>query len=991
MNLARMMSKIVGMTYGGMDEAAWRHQLHSLSPLLRITALRALAGMGEVGARALLTGPSFAQPGLSYPWVWAMTRCLSPETFRVIRLSGHPSHDLLARVRFLLCRRQREHSWQVRRSRSQCLEAMALAIHPLQTLACAVRLLELHGESAVPALLELIRQGPPAAPPGVERQLGLPELLEEKAECAAWALGQLGRACLPELVHDFGHSSPRVQNHLAMAVWYLGTDGTPAMSALLKHDSPASRAALVAMESRASVAVVEHRRGPVWLDSDSVCALAILAYSDQDRAYAAGCLGGFGPAAASTLPILEYLAGDADPSVRVRLTQGLSWGGRPESMAMLTSLLDDPAPDVQRRVRAALRSFPQSSRQQLWASFLDTPRESTARQLAEFGLPVDHEAQVDRMLAECEGLTLAYLLGAVAQLPHPGAHQARILRHLEHPRHEVRYAAAAAARRLPDSGQLRGAWRKRLYDTDPDVAELAVKALAASGHRRWTESELRHLAPQTLSLLLQALSPGQVETRLLLGLLKRGEVATRVCAAHALGDHTRATRATLKALLRGRYDPLSAVALACSRALGRLGYPERAWLLLVSPDPQERAQAYGFFLKLPKLPQELLDAFVSGVLVEPTAIRLLQNRLSVESLLDLFEQTWMNVVAWQADLLAEELARLNRAGLLRLPELLGHPQPLVQRSAVRALATILEGPAEIAYEWLAQQALTLPNPGPDGLQCALMDFVQRSQAWRDPRFTLLLGELSRSGAEGVAGRALELLGRAYAVRPEDCLAELVLAGLNHAGPGPRLRALATAVTQLPVEFWTVTAEGSFERRLLAQAGRFAAQGLPPDELREGLEWAAGAPGNWDALFAPRDSAQVACLLACLPACREAVLKRLWLYTGPLDGPTWRKIFRCATDPEQPVLQADLVQRWPRLVGVALACLPEAAGWVIGLGRAAIKGLLEALDSKGSARRHRTLEVLEHWPDRPRALRLRLRKLALTDPDPEVRKRAEALC
>lgn len=301
---------MTGLVHGGQSELLWGRLLHHDMRYIRLTALRVLSGLGEAGARALLMGPSFRRKGESYPFVWALGRCIHPGLFGALQVSATPAHDLLSRARFLARRAGRPHEWRYRRGRAACAEAIVNSDHPLQTLACTLRMLEMHRDDAIPALLEILR-------------LPAPQFLwDEKAECAAWALGQIGALAVPEIIQEYRNASKRVAEHLAMALWYSGSVGARALPLLLKDESHAATAALLAMEEKASLAMVAAGRGPVWLDEAAVQALAEIAFSEGDRSYAAAALGCFGPAALSGLPILKHLARDPRQEVRLSVALG---------------------------------------------------------------------------------------------------------------------------------------------------------------------------------------------------------------------------------------------------------------------------------------------------------------------------------------------------------------------------------------------------------------------------------------------------------------------------------------------------------------------------------------------------------------------------------------------------------------------------------------------------------------------------------------------
>ncbi|CAN0118001.1 unnamed protein product, partial [Phaeothamnion confervicola] len=290
-----------------MDKERWALFLAGENQPLRLFAMRVCSLNGAEGARILL-GHS-PRKGETYSWLWALSRCAPREEL--------PASHLTPRLKFLLGRQNHVPAWVVRRNREECREALVEAVHPQQILACAVRLLELHDEKAIPVLLDFIRH-PPA---GIES-----DDWEEKAECAAWALGTLGRAAVPEIVQALSDASFRGRRHLSRALWYMGSDAARAVPALLEHYSLEAHSALLAMESAASRQLVAQRLLPVWLDEGSICDLAMLAFSDDldGRLYATTALAaGSGTRLGRFLPILRTLARDPESRVRLRLAESL--------------------------------------------------------------------------------------------------------------------------------------------------------------------------------------------------------------------------------------------------------------------------------------------------------------------------------------------------------------------------------------------------------------------------------------------------------------------------------------------------------------------------------------------------------------------------------------------------------------------------------------------------------------------------------------------
>lgn len=977
------------MLYGGLDATVWRARLGEKSLVLRLTALRALSGMAEVGARALLTGPSFQEPDLGYPWVWALCRCVDPGILRILRLSGHPSQSLLARARFLLQRQARpKREWKVRRSRSRCLEAMAASEHPQQTLAWAVQLLEMHGDHAIPPLLELIRMHPP----------GREELFYEKAECAAWALGRLGRICQSEVLAEYRHASARVRRHLAMALWYLGKSADKAVPLLVADKSRQAHAALVAQEERGSQAMLAARRGPVWLDAEAVESLAGIAFSDGDRQFAAGCLGGFGPACGQTLPILNYLAQDPDESVRHTLVRGLGWGGRPETIPLLTQLRNfDASRQVRDRAQAALESFHSwrlASREALLKMAMEGD-EAALGQLAEVGLP-ECEADLNSFMRRLSDGQLALLLVALARTrPFPSVEAGLLLQNLAQGPPAVRSAAAGCLRHVEQTSEVVRGWRRALCDEDGKVVEAAARALGQlrRGLKELglTAGDLKKLPSRALAALLAEVDPTLLTPDDLLTLLKRPESEPRAAAATALGLLGKPHKRVVQALVKGLDDPQ--VRLSHARALLNLGQLHYAWYLLFSQSPGDHQRALQALDQLPEVPGGLLDEFRRGQLVNEKVIAWLSTRLQPADFLNLVDEALPGLGLPQAQLLARAIVAKGLAGLDRLPQWLGHPVASVRAAALEALHTFFKVPLEVYQEWLAERGLVLPlrqdNTSPR-LPEIVLDFLGLCRAWVIPRLTPILAELAHCHHAPVAAQAVSMLGRAYTAHGHPLAAQAVMSAFHHPGPAVRAAALRAASSTLPVEFWGQDPAPYRESHLLQRAADYIQFGLDRARLLEGLLWLHSLESEVE-LFQPQRSEHVRVLVSLLDTplgCAQRVMRLLWNYTGPLDLGTWRAILRAAANPETRPLHAELARRWPRLVVSALAYRADGLDWVAGLESAADKGLALALEHRSRHLRNRALLAMDHRPGQ--AIRQRLLRLFHSDPCPQVRTRAAGI-
>lgn len=552
--------------YGGLGKDSWARLLAGPSLPVRLFALRALSTMGPDGARALLAHP-LRTDGQAFPWMWAVLRSLGPgET-----LPPAPAFTPQAWVRSLA--RRQPHPWRTRRTRAYCTQAMADAEHPLHILTCAVRLLELHGEAAIPSLLEVLRTRP-----------------DEHSECAAWALGTLGSAIVPELLDAWQGASRRVRGHLAMALWYLGPRASKALPVLLDDPSPQASAALPAMEGAACEGLVARGRGPVWLDVKGVQALARLAFGDEEkgRVFAAAGLGCYGPAAASGLPILEHLA--RDPKTRVRLTvaHSLSWGERRDALDIVLLLTEDPEESVRTAATQTLGTLFESvipARQALLDRVVQGQpevRKPAAVQLARIGLPPDRQDEVSELLEQSPPALLPYLLEAADICGGIGFHRQPVLALVDQDRGPE--ARCAVVRTLAPFLDTQGFARLRelLFDEEEEVSALAARMLARKGMARLDLGErLLQVPPPALRELLNALHrvgyPGGVQADECLPLLAHLDPEIQALAARALerlAGTDGVTPEVVLAVTTLLESPHEAVVMAASRTLLEFGLEE---------------------------------------------------------------------------------------------------------------------------------------------------------------------------------------------------------------------------------------------------------------------------------------------------------------------------------------------------------------------------------------------------------------------------------
>ncbi|MFN8611561.1 MAG: HEAT repeat domain-containing protein [Vulcanimicrobiota bacterium] len=976
------------LVHGGQSELIWARLLHHDLLHIRLCALRALAGMGRAGARALLLGPSFRRQGESYPFIWALSRCIHPDLFDVLQISGAPTHDLLARVRFLTRRAGRPHLWKKVRTRLHCAEAVARSEHPLQTLACTVRLMEMHKDHAIPVLLDLLR-APPAQ-----------FLWDEIADCAAWALGQFGRLAVHDLVREYRKvSSARMAAHLATALWYLGPLAEPALPFLLKDSSMEATAALLALEQRGSRAMVEAGRGPVWLDEEAIQSLATIAFSDGDRAYAAAALSCFGPAATSGLPILQHLARDPKPEVRLNVARGLGWGGRPDGLSLLLELGEDANESVRARARSSIQSYYQSE-EEMQRVLLELARGDSellarraAEQLAECGLPEDEDV---RDLLSNPWLAPPILQALCKARQPPDSYRPLVLDLLGAPG-PARPLAARLLARWPQDERSRQCWRLLILNPGNDPLEPALDALHHSGLslREWgfEEAELLTLPTPALGALLAAVRPDRLHWEDVLPLLQRPELEAKRAAALALRVCRPPLERVETQLAACLPSPDINLSLECARTLLALGSPDYRWALLRSGLVFDRELT----LEGGRLPEGFREHYVDGLLYSQVNFRLMRAYLPAEEVAEI-EVEAIKSRPIQADY--RQLASLGVVALDHLPELLGHLSPATRHVARSALESILTLDSSEIRHWLGRHALILPlaegapPPELEALQLILCSYLERARLFCDPTFRPLWLQLARSWQASVALRAVEALTSSWLERPEQPLLEGLLHALGHCEESVRQAALLRVGRHFPAAAWRAD-DSTPEARWLGVARRFAEGelSLPQTELQAALLRLTPWRLTETRFFVPEGPDQLLRLLDLAGTnseCDATLVRLIRAYRGQTGRSVWQRIQEICLIPSLAGLHGPLAQRWPRLVLKALRSRSDALEWLGRLGDHGREGLGRALKHSQPVYRLLALQVLAGGQSDLAFHQTRLSELAQHDPDARVRAAAAAL-
>ena len=196
--------------------------------------------------------------------------------------------------------------WRPRKSKhslQECLQGIRRALHPQVRLVWILLLIENHRYHAITELIHLIGSVQPSS-----------SSYSELASAAAWGLAQLGRDALFELRERFKQAPVTVQEFFCQALWHMGLQARGCEQWLGDYDSAWARAVLYRLETYGWKQLLERRAWPLWLDGQSLPALANLAFSlnPHDRFYALRAMAGWGPAFPQVEGLLRVLAGDPD-------------------------------------------------------------------------------------------------------------------------------------------------------------------------------------------------------------------------------------------------------------------------------------------------------------------------------------------------------------------------------------------------------------------------------------------------------------------------------------------------------------------------------------------------------------------------------------------------------------------------------------------------------------------------------------------------------
>lgn len=368
----------------------------------------------------------------------------------------------------------------------------------------------------------------------------------------------------------------------------------------------------------------------------------------------------------------------------------------------------------------------------------------------------------------------------------------------------------------------------------------------------------------TLLQLLSEVKVKQWELFHVVPLMTHSNPEIRAGAARLLGEVGVWSKANKDALVKGLQDQELSVVLACSRSLLETGHWDSGWHLLASPRAADRNYAYGFLKFKDTWPEEMKEAFIEGRLWNPEVVKLLEQ-ISVSERAKLVGEAFPNLLRHDDILVFHTFTRLGLAGAELMPEILGHPRAEVRARALRVLDDLLLRGLDFHATWLARQGAILPLDHPHmetrtSLHEVLASAAARLQAWREPGILPLLDALARSPSLSSAGRAIEMLGKRWAILGDEAALEPIFDALVHPERVVRLLAvtnfLSPHISLVQRQVLAVRVSQLLpDPDSLVQLTRWSLQlrslGLGPYHLRAALKLLNELDGSQDSLLVPK--------------------------------------------------------------------------------------------------------------------------------------------
>lgn len=708
----------------------WPDSLTEGSLSSRLLSMRALSRRGRPGAETLLAC-SARLP--HYPMLWCLEQCASPDQ--------RPDSALGQTLGWLT---QRFHD---SRSREQLQQALQQADDPLEQLQTGLALIQQHRLLAIPTLLELLRQ------PG------------ELADCAAFLLGRLGRAILPE----WKQQRIKVRTEaMLMALWYLGPEVHGVAELLQLEHSELANAVLLGLQGAGVRVSLATRRAALWLDSSALELLAELVFSSEvpDRVYAVKALRSVGPASSDSAKLLSWLLRDPDYGVQLTALDGLTGHPSPGALAALLAAACSATDPLRAECRSAILSRAELRRPQLLAC-LDACRPEhrgaameLARALAQQPFPLRTDSKEEE--------TFWLLVAAREQSLDLSSSTSQLLTLLSSERWPLRWAACSGLVGTPEPGVVE-ALQGCLGDPVPEVTQAAARALISTRTFNGLVGLLADpaLVSVTLDVLLAEWRDGALFRPILECLLDSPQLHGQALA--------------ILEASRAAHRPERSLADEAGWALG----PEASWMTLSSPWAHRREAAFRDLAEFGVLPTALPHLMQQGLFVNQFSYALLQRLASPELLARTLGQAYLQLEGDQQEQVGAWLSTLGAAGLDGLLIALGHPDAAVR---MRVLTWMESTPNP---GWLQQHLEQLPFQDPS---------LQVQERLRRLTLRHLLGDPSRTDASQLQA-AIQLSRNSdpqLALRGVECLSWLthepatspaLRAALQHPAPSVAIAAL----------------------------------------------------------------------------------------------------------------------------------------------------------------------------------------------------------
>lgn len=235
-----------------------------------------------------------------------------------------------------------------RHTLDDCMQGIRGALHPQLRLVWMVLLVENYPHLAPRELMRLLA----------------PTQEQELRSACAFGLSLLGRPVLLEIRERFRDAPVSIREFLCRSMWHLGPLARGCEAWLEGYDSDWSRAVLYRLEAFGWRVLLRRRAWPLWIDRESLAALAQLAFSLQpaDQSYALRALLGWGPEFAQVEPLLTALGQDihqvlAEPARLAAIQLGWREGIPPNNQELTARLSFGNEEESLKRQREMLDSF----------------------------------------------------------------------------------------------------------------------------------------------------------------------------------------------------------------------------------------------------------------------------------------------------------------------------------------------------------------------------------------------------------------------------------------------------------------------------------------------------------------------------------------------------------------------------------------------------------------------------------------------------------